>query len=154
MAQHTVSYRENKNWGKKLAAHCLLTNEVVGQFIRDTENDCTFCNESQESILHLFWECNVSKNFIDNANEHIRENYPLYFSHWNRRNFVFSDQGSSILLPHNIFSLYLKYYIWLARCKGGQPILVSFLRFFNSEINLVKAAFRQKLVIDRLTCIN
>ena len=138
----------------KIVRHCLMTNEIVGQFITDTETSCTLCNQGRESILHGFWDCHVSKTFIDNANEYIRENYPLYYSHWNRRNFVFSDQGSSILLPHNIFSLYLKYYLWITRCKGEQPILISFKRFFNNEIELVKAAFRHKIAMDRLTCIN
>ena len=138
----------------KIIRHCLMTNEVIGQFMNGIETNCTFCNSPLESISHLFWECTVSQTFIINVNEEIRENYPLYFSHWNKRNFIFSDQGNSILLPHNIFSLYVKYYIWISRCKGVRPVLDGFLRFLNAEIILIKAAFRQKLAIDRLTCID
>ena len=137
----------------KIIRHCLMTNEIVGQFLTGIEKNCTFCNNPLESISHLFWECQITKNFVQNVYEEIRENYPLYFSHWNKRNFIFSDQGNSILSPHNIFSLYLKYYIWISRCNGVVPIFGGFSRFFNNEISLIKAAFRQKVAIDRLTCL-
>ena len=137
----------------KIVRHCLMTNEIVGQFITGIEKHCTFCNYPLESISHLFWECRIVKNFLREVNEGIRENFPLYFSHWNKRNFIFSDQGNSILLPHNIFALYLKYYIWISRCNGAVPIHEGFYRFFNYEISLTKTAFRQKVAIDRLTCL-
>ena len=81
-----------------------MTNDLVGEFIQGHEKACTFCNAQPESIQHLFWDCQVAKTFIQNVNNGIIGDYPLYYSHWNKRNFIFSDQGSNILLPHNIFS--------------------------------------------------
>ena len=56
-------------------------------------------------------------------------------------------------LTHNIFSLYLKFFLWKKRCKRLMPNIIGFKNFLNYEIMLIKDAFRGKIVIDRLTCI-
>ena len=138
----------------KIVRHCLMTFEIVGEFVRDIDRNCKFCRTQPETIQHLLWDCPIVQIFIRNVNAAIMENYPLYYSHWNKRNFIFSDQGSNILLPHNIFALYLKYYLWMTRCNEEMPFIEGFCRFFNFEINIIKTAFRQKSAIDRLKCIN
>ena len=84
----------------------------------------------------------------------VLNDYPLYYTVWNKRNFVFSAKGRNILNPLNIFSLYVKYYIWRQRCSNATLNVTGFKNFFNYEISLTKAAFRGNPVIDKLMIID
>ena len=43
----------------------LTTNRSVAKFKENQTDLCTFCNHKSETILHLFWECNIVKVFWD-----------------------------------------------------------------------------------------
>ena len=130
-----------------------MTFELVGTIFTEIDKDCKYCRAQPENIQHLFWDCEIVKTFIQDVNNAIMSDYPLYFSHWNKRNFIFSDQGSNIQLPHNIFALYLKFYIWKTRCNEELLTLRGFINFFNYEVNIIKLAFCKNKIIDRLLTI-
>lgn len=47
----------------KITQRCLVTNINLFYYgIKDTKN-CTFCNNHNETIIHLFWECHVVQRF-------------------------------------------------------------------------------------------
>ena len=81
---------------------------------------CTFCQSSNESIIHLFWQCQMTQNFIKSViawlstydiDCHISEKY--FILGWQE------EQSYSKVL--NFIILYAKYYIYLTRCKE-QPL--------------------------------
>ena len=131
-----------------------MTNDRVSRIITQQLTLCTFCNNATETICHLFWLCPNVASFIHQVNNRILNDYPLYYTVWNKRNFVFSAKARNILNPQNIFSLYLKYFIWLQRCNKKPLNVNGFKNYFNYEINMTKAAFRGNATIDRLMIID
>ena len=138
----------------KIVRGILMTNDKVSRILTQQLTLCTFCNNATETICHLFWLCPIVADFIQLINNRIVNDYPLYYSTWNKRNFIFSAKARNILNPQNIFALYLKYYIWLQRCYKKPLNMVGFKNYFNSEINLTKAAFRGNAMADRLLLID
>ena len=39
-----------------------------------SDNLCTFCNEHEETLIHLFWECKYSKEIITYVSNILRQN--------------------------------------------------------------------------------
>ena len=130
-----------------------MTNDRVSRIITQQQTLCTFCNGATETICHLFWLCPVVSDFINLINNNVLNNFPLYYASWNKRNFIFSAQAKNVLNPQNVFALYLKYYIWIQRCYKKPLNITGFKNYFNSELLLIKAAFRGKTVVDRLLLI-
>ena len=46
----------------KILHRILSTNSLLFKCKLKETQDCNFCNETKETILHLFWECNIVKN--------------------------------------------------------------------------------------------
>ena len=47
----------------KLIHRILSTNSFLYKYgLKETEL-CTFCTETKESLVHIFWECNYVRNF-------------------------------------------------------------------------------------------
>ena len=47
----------------KLIHRILITNSFLYKYgLKETEL-CTFCTETKESLVHIFWECNYVRNF-------------------------------------------------------------------------------------------
>ena len=47
----------------KLIQRILITNSFLYKCgLKETEL-CTFCTETKESLVHIFWECNYARNF-------------------------------------------------------------------------------------------
>ena len=138
----------------KIVRGIIMTNERVSRIITQQVTLCTFCNRATETICHLFWLCPIVSNFIQLVNNMILNDYPLYYTVWNKRNFVFSAKARNILNPQNIFALYVKYFIWLQRCNKNSLNIIGFKNYFNYEISMTKAAFRGNASIDKLMIID
>ena len=84
-------------------------------------NLCTFCSSSVESISHLFWECPVTHQFIQDLQTSILNNEVLL----NKNAFLFGfpdGRRSSF----NFVILYAKYFIFTAKCKQERLSINSF----------------------------
>jgi hypothetical protein len=47
----------------KLIHRILITNSFLYKYeLKDTEQ-CTFCTETKENLVHIFWDCNYVRNF-------------------------------------------------------------------------------------------
>ena len=97
----------------------LVTNKLLQQMRIKNDGLCTFCQSSNESIIHLFWQCQMTQNFIKSVvawlstydiDCHISEKY--FILGWQK------EQSYSKVL--NFIILYAKYYIYITRCKEAQ----------------------------------
>ena len=60
-----IFYNNKIKWLQyQITRNCLKTNIIVSKFT-DTSPLCTFCGIANESISHLFWDCNNVKLFIN-----------------------------------------------------------------------------------------
>ena len=46
----------------KILHRILSTNSLLFKWKLKETQLCNFCNEAKETILHLFWECNIVKS--------------------------------------------------------------------------------------------
>ena len=118
----------------KLLHRRLATNDFLKK-IGIKENDmCTFCRSEVESLIHLFWSCNVTSRFWQS------------FKQW-----LTTDKGiadietinftSTIILGLNtkvfkkkqldIYFLMARYYIWICRTQGKDLNFQNFTNFVS-----------------------
>jgi hypothetical protein len=96
----------------KLSHRITATNSFLFKCgLKETEL-CTFCTETKESLLHLFWECTYSKNFwLSLVN--VFENCGLNMQYINAPNIILGIMNP--LDPDNTKNqviLILKYYLY------------------------------------------
>ncbi len=119
-----------QNFQFKLLHRILPCNSFLYKCnLKETEL-CTFCSETKETLYHIFWECNVVKNFW------------LFIKNWlnelgilipfNAKELIFGVNENHLYrnMINNVL-LFLKYYIYKCRCKNINPC-------FNGGIEYLK----------------
>jgi hypothetical protein len=101
-----------KDFQYKLIHRILITNSFLHKCgLKETEL-CTFCTETKESIVHIFWECNYVRNFwlaIGNFLKICGVGLPF-----NAKDIIFGlTEHSSAQGALNNLLIILKYYICL-----------------------------------------
>ena len=62
----TIFYDNKLKWFHyQVVRGTLKTNKIISKFIPGILSECTFCNLSTESILHLLWQSQVTNTFIN-----------------------------------------------------------------------------------------
>ena len=127
----------------------LKTNRIISKFAQGVTNNCTFCNLQNESIIHLFWECQIVQNFIRNISQYflVHDNR-FYFQH-SLKTFIFNSTGP-IVSPINIAALYMKQFIWISRCRNKPLNETHFETFFQNELGTLRIAYRRNDVLNSL----
>ena len=136
---------------------CLTTNtRLVKMGIRDS-NLCTFCNNTPETVGHLFWDCRLVLNFLNEikhglSGAHI--DYDLGFSQNNpygREIFILGDNRQrSGQIPNYLYNI-VKKFIWNCKCKEIDLNADAFWRFLSKRIKLDRVLVRKD---KRLSFIN
>jgi hypothetical protein len=128
----------------KLVHRILITNSFLYKCgLKETEL-CTFCTETKESLVHIFWECNYVRNFWLSVGNFLKIcGLSLPF---NAKDIILgltehsSAQGTIVQNVHSSVSfnphLYrkevdiqkLKYYTYICNCKCSALILEVSLR--------------------------
>ena len=92
---------------------------------------CTFCHSEEEKIEHILWECNYVQNFLEEFETYVeqRTNCQLVFT---KKYFILGilEKNKGI---QNTLILWLKYYIYTARCTEktlSMGFAISFLKLF------------------------
>jgi hypothetical protein len=49
---------------RRIKYRILSTNSLLIKCKLKETQLCNFCNETKETILHLFWECNIVKSLL------------------------------------------------------------------------------------------
>ena len=120
---------------------CLQTNRIIHNFVNNTSVMCTFCDSETETIMHLFWNCDYSKNFINNTLPLVFSDFPCMTANFSAINFIFGIKNERMFSPSNFCALLIKKFIWNQRCKKIRPDYVDFRRWFTSQLKLAKACY-------------
>jgi len=114
----------------------LKTNKIVSKFIQGINANCTFCENYIENILHLFWECEKVSTFLVSI-------YNYFVTRWdsispipNRKDFIFGIKTKNMYSPENLLILYVKYYIWVTRCRKVNLDINGFFNWFKFELKI------------------
>ena len=99
----------------KLLNNILYLNKHIFMFRKKDTKHCSFCQLQDETINHLFVECNYSKNLWRDLKTYYQPSFSLPLLRPQSATFGFFDidPHSSLLLNH-ILLLY-KYYIYYSR---------------------------------------
>ena len=116
----------------------LVTNKLLFNMKINDDALCTFCQLSNESIVHLFWKCDKTQQFIRNVKIWLNS-YDIHYD-INEKYFLLGLQEDHILPKIlNFILLYAKYYIYLARCKKQ----VLYLIVFQKKLKFVYKVHKQ-----------
>ena len=133
----------------QILRHSLKTNYIVSKFKNNVSENCTFCSLEPETIKHLFWDCQHVKNFINSVIE-LCTAHPVYAIRNDLIGFLFGRCTDSELSANFIFSAYLKYYIWICRCKNYNCSTIGFKNWYSAELKILKTAFNNNTLICQL----
>ena len=115
----------------------LKTNRILSKFLPNVSENCFFCNNEKETIVHLFWSCPRTKLFSEAAFQYIIQSRMETSDY----NYIFSCLTGSILSKTNLATLYIKYFVWISKCHQNQLLLTNFIEWFKREIRILRVAF-------------
>ena len=100
----------------------IATNDFLCKIGLKQENSCSFCDESTETLGHLFWYCSHTQNFWKDTYQWITQNISL------TKSITFSpsiclgliDNISDLLLHHLL--LIARRYIYTRKLNNSRPV--------------------------------
>ena len=116
----------------KVLNRFLSTNAVLYKCRLKETHLCSFCGETKETILHLFWECSVARTlWLDLAGAlQTRCSVVLPLS---PKNIILGSEVTEASM--NLIFIPIKYYIYSCRFTDSQPCL-------NGAINKLKNCYK------------
>ena len=123
--------------------NCIVyTNEKLHRFGLVASPNCTFCQETAESIEHLLFSCKISSEFWKHVLSWLKDNeiYIETLKEWDLIFGKFDIKDNFTLINHLL--LLGKYYIYSRKCQSGLPTVQSF-------IARIKLIYRIELQIAR-----
>ena len=128
----------------------LQTNYIRNKYDDAVSDQCNLCNQDTETVLHLFWNCPHTQEFIERIKNELRNVNDLYLNDWTKRTFIFSNCDKFILRPCNIMSLYMKKYIWRMRCEQRPLNHWDFINQLRITVQCIKTAYQQHVILGNL----
>ena len=107
---------------------------------------CTFCNQTSETIKHIFWECEHTEYFWDGFKLMLQDNCELVVN-FDAENIIFGDPNFDNLL--NELILIGKRYLFRMKIEKKMPSLNMFLKLvkLNYKIQRYNAVKHQNLSV-------
>merc|ERR1712121_489204 len=92
----------------KLLHRILGVNTYTSRIGLTNNNLCSFCLTEEETIIHLFWDCTITKQFINDIQNDILHNVNI-----NCISFLFGTDENELYI--NFVFLYAKYFIFMKK---------------------------------------
>ena len=77
MAQRCTKSTKLIEFQFKLLHRRIPTNDFLLKIGRKENDNCTFCNNSSETLIHLFWSCHVTSSFWKSVTDWLQNALPL-----------------------------------------------------------------------------
>ena len=120
------------------------TNKLLYVMQVEPSNMCSFCQQSIESIVHLFWDCPKAKIFIKEVLSHIKQKYNKTMTMNKTKWFLLDDTDDIEVL---IITL-CKYVIHKARLDKSNPSINVMLNVLKREAQKEYISFKSKNKIN------
>ena len=123
----------------KLLHRRIATNSFLCKIgVKDTDK-CSFCKSETESLIHLFWDCTIVKEFWNKVRnwikEHITSKTIINLTQLTCLGFV---QNTSNILLHHVL-LIARHYIYCCRLKTTLPTCKIFENIVQMTNGIEKA---------------
>ena len=117
---------------KLLHRRILLTNDFLLKTGRKVNDNCTFCNNSSETLIHLFWSCHVTSSFWKSVTDFQLQNAVPLIGKYNLLNITAlglrqEPHSTEYSCQLNYCLLLVRFHIWQAKMDEISPSLANFL---------------------------
>ena len=119
----------------KIFHRILSTNSSLHKFGLKETMLCSFCNETKESILHLFCECSVVKNLWFEISELLKNKCNIDMSFTNKEIILGSDSENT---SKDMLMILIKYYIYTCRFNGTVPCILAIISMLKHSYYIEK----------------
>ncbi len=102
-------------------------NATVSKYI-DISSTCSFCGDEDETLVHLFYSCNLVQKFWSSVFSHLNKT-PIHAYSFNLKDIIcyYTDSHTSKEYIFNFFILFGKFFIHKQKFMGSFPIFSHFL---------------------------
>ncbi len=117
--------------------YILATNKYLCKVNITDDPNCTFCKDEVETIEHLFWNCDVIQNFVEQIDNWLLSNgVSIPFT---KTRFIFGNTSHVVKgEASNLIILSIKQYIYNTRCYKKKLSLHAFIAKLKDFYNLEK----------------
>lgn len=127
----------NLRWLQVRINHRILgTKYLLSKMNLQTDDRCTFCSQQQETIKHIFWECEISAYFWDGLKMILHDNCGLRNINFNDATIIFGNPNFDLML--NELILLGKRYIYRMKTEGKEPNLSNFRKIISIQYKIDK----------------
>ena len=132
----------------------LPTNSFLYKITVKENDRCTFCGKETETLLHVFWNCNLISRFWDNIFKWLQSCSLMQKGKSLDMTTAlgFKPDTSNAALQINFSCLMSRYFIWACKVKNETPSLSHFLRLLKktheietNELNVPSEKWRPLL---------
>lgn len=146
---HCIKEIKLKWFQMRILYRILGTNIVLKCMNIRQDDNCTFCANSRESIIHMFMQCDIVKVFWNDFKNRLRA--------YNLIDNDFEFDSVLILFGHkkncnNILKYAIciaKYFIYKCRCENSSPTINAFIKYFKYKYQTQQQIAKNGLVMDR-----
>ena len=108
-------------WFQYRINHRILgTNYLLKKMNITQDESCSFCNNSPETILHLFWMCDISKNFWSQVRTYINSKCGLNMNEFTVFDILFGNTKLDRVI--NIILLQAKLFLYQSKLNHQLPL--------------------------------
>ena len=134
-----INFNNRIKWMQyQITRGVLQVNRVVSIYKDNVNPECTFCNTNVETIRHLFFDCDITKTFLQQCINRICDlGHHIDFNDLRFYEFLFIQRKRLRCFKTFFFFLHIKYFIWINRCRNTLPTLEVFMSYLKKELALL-----------------
>ena len=148
-----TNYVKLRSFQYRILHNALILNRRLFQWGIAPSPKCTFCNNADEEIIHLFTECNEIKKIWYGIEQLLKEKYNIVEVTLTKRAIMFNEFTEKPCHMANLICLLTKFAIYKARCENKMPLLAPIIaqirriktfELYNAKKNNKMNIFRKK----------
>ena len=130
---HTLTKDTHLKWFQyRLQNRILATNTYLTKIGIKNSESCSFCNTQRETLKHLFYECDIVKNFWDSVKDWFNLKIPQHtFPNLTPAETIFGLTNTQDAEIINWIILVAKKYVYYNRIKNSVPCIQVFEKYLG-----------------------
>jgi hypothetical protein len=105
------------------------------------DDNCSFCHNEKETLIHLFYDCDVTQHFWEQLQVYINDRCHLNIQTWSQLDILFGSAHLDEVI--NKIILHAKYYIYYCRLKQLRPDIGTFKQQLCASYKIDKYMSKQ-----------
>ena len=122
-------------WFQFRINHRILgTNYLLKKMNIATEDTCSLCNNAPETLIHLFWYCEVSSEFWTTLHNYLDNTCNMRLADWSAYEIMFGSPKLDVVV--NTVLLQAKLFLYYNKMKNQRPCFDHFKRKLRSRYHI------------------